>query len=132
MPGVGVTDAEQIFRLVASQRSLVAASVIIQLISAVLYVPALLGTASEAIFTVSVNCDPPAQALLGTASEAITGQIPGVKWSAGLLLVGATGSAADAVLHLLAYAMTAPGLDLATLIRVMAFMQGPACFCSRR
>jgi hypothetical protein len=29
------------------------------------------------------------------------------------------GSAADAVLHLLAYAMTAPGLD------TMAFMQGP-------
>jgi hypothetical protein len=35
------------------------------------------------------------------------------------------GSAADAVLHLLAYAMTAPGLDTGSLLRVMAFMQGP-------
>ena len=103
MPGVGVTDAAQIFALVASQRSLVAISVVLQLLSAVLYVPALLGMVSEAALV----------------------RIPAVRWGAGLLLVGAMGSAADAVLHLLAYAMTAPGLDLATLIRVMAFMQGP-------
>lgn len=103
MPGVGVTDAEQIFALVASQRSLVAASVVMQLLSAALYVPA----------------------LLGVVSDAEPGDVRAVRWGAGLLLVGAMGSAADAVLHLLAYAMTAPGLDQATLARVMAFMQGP-------
>ncbi len=103
MPGVGVTDAEQIFRLVASQRSSVAASVVIQLLSAALYVPA----------------------LLGIASDSELGGVPAVRRWAGISLLGAMGSAADAVLHLLAYAMTAPGLDLATLIRVMAFMQGP-------
>lgn len=103
MPGVGVTDAAQIFALVASQRSLVAISVVLQLLSAMLYVPA----------------------LLGIASEMETNRLSAARWGAGLLLVGAMGSAADAVLHLLAYAMTAPGLDLAPLIRVMAFMQGP-------
>jgi hypothetical protein len=103
MPGVGVTDAGQIFALVASQRTLVAASVVVQLLSAVLYVPA----------------------MLGVTSDVVLGSIPAVRKGAGALLVGAMGSAADAVLHLLAYAMTAPGLNLATLIRVMAFMQGP-------
>ncbi|MFN7944119.1 MAG: hypothetical protein U0Z53_01985 [Blastocatellia bacterium] len=102
MPGVGVTDAEQIFRLVAAQRPLVAASVVMQLISAVLYVPALLGIVSDAKLGVTA-----------------------ARRSAGLLLVGAMGSAADAVLHLLAYAMTMPGLEIRTLVRVMAFMQGP-------
>jgi hypothetical protein len=31
----------------------------------------------------------------------------------------------DAVFHLLAYAMTAPGLEARPLLQVMAFMQGP-------
>jgi hypothetical protein len=101
MPGVGVTDPAQIFQLVSSQRSLVATSVGLQLASAVLYVPALLG-------------------LLAAMPV-----VRGVRLGAGFLLVGAMGSAADAVLHLLAYAMTMPDLDPATLIRVMAFMQGP-------
>jgi hypothetical protein len=48
-----------------------------------------------------------------------------VRAAAGVLLVGAMGSAADAVLHLLAYAMTAPDVESASLVRVMAFMQGP-------
>lgn len=103
MPGVGVTDAEQIFELVGSQRLSVAVSVVVQLLSAVLYVPA----------------------LLGIASHAHLGSHPGVRVGAGVLLVGAMGSAADAVLHLLAYAMTAPGVEAPSLIRVMAFMQGP-------
>jgi hypothetical protein len=103
MPGVGVTDSERIFELVSSQRSLVAASVVVQLLSAVLYVPPLLGVVSDEEF----------------------GGLPAARWGAGLLLVGAMGSAADAVLHLLAYAMTAPGLDHRTLVQIMAFMQGP-------
>jgi len=35
------------------------------------------------------------------------------------------GSAMDAVFHLVAYAMTMPGLELSSLLKVMAFMQGP-------
>jgi hypothetical protein len=35
------------------------------------------------------------------------------------------GSAIDAVFHLLAYAMTMPGLEPSSLLKVMAFMQGP-------
>lgn len=103
MPGVGVTDAERIFVLVASQRPLVAASVGVQLLSAVLYVPA----------------------LLGLVANPELGSVPAVRKGAGLLLVGAMSSAADAVLHLLAYAMTAPGLERGPLISVMGFMQGP-------
>ena len=103
MPGVGVTDAAEIFALVTPRRGAVIASAALQLISAVLYVPALLGLAASAL-----------------------GDRPGVRWGAGVLLVGAMGSAADAVFHLLAYAMTGPDLDQPTLITVMRFMQGPA------
>src|SRR5262249_54207669 len=96
-------DARQIFELVASQRSLVACSVGAQLLSAVLYVPAALGVVAHGEMR----------------------RVPGARWAAGLLLVGAMGSAVDAVLHLLAYAMTEPGLQTGSLVRVMAFMQGP-------
>jgi hypothetical protein len=103
MPGVGVTDAAQIVNLVSHQRSSVLASVVTQLLSAALYVPALLG--------------------IGTAASGTS--TPGVRWGAGLLLIGAMGCAIDAVFHLLAYAMTMPGLETGSLLRVMAFMQGP-------
>jgi hypothetical protein len=103
MPGVGVTDAGEIFALVGSQRGLVAASVLVQLSSAVLYVPAMVGILS--------------QRKLAAAR--------GVRGAAALLLIGAMGSAADAVLHLLAFAMTAPGVDTHAMTPVMMFMQGP-------
>lgn len=103
MPGVGVTDARRIFDLVGTHRTWVACSVAAQLVSAVLYVPALVALVSD-------------PALAAARS---------IRIGAGLLLVGASGSAADAVYHLLAYAMTAPGLDLAALVPVMEFMQGP-------
>lgn len=103
MPGVGVTDSARIFELVGASRSSVAASVLVQLLSAVLYVPALLGIATDAHF----------------------GAAKGVRGAAGLLLVGAMGSAADAVLHLLGFAMTAPGVDRDAAIPVMQFMQVP-------
>ncbi len=102
MPGVGVTDPRRIFELVASQRSLVAASVVVQLLSAALYVPAMVGIVSDT--TLRRDCR--------------------VRWGVSLSLVGAMGSAADAVLHLLAFAMTAPGVDPGPMIPVMAFMQG--------
>jgi len=103
MPGVGVTDTDEIFRLVGAHRGRVLGSVVVQLVSAVLYVPALIGVASD---------------------ERI-GAATGARAGAALLGIGALGSAADAVLHLLAYAMTAPGLDAAALAPVMQFMQGP-------
>lgn len=103
MPGVGVTDATQIFNLVARQRSFVLCSVVTQLLSAALYVPALLG----------ISCR------MSERSDSA------VRWGAGLLLLGAMGCAIDAVFHLLAYAMTMPGLEPSPLLRVMAFMQGP-------
>jgi len=103
MPGVGVTDAAQIFDLVGRKRSSVMVSVVTQLLSAALYVPALLG----------IN-----RAMSGTSDS-------GVRWSAGLLLVGAMGTAIDAIFHLLAYAMTMPGLDRHSLLPVMEFIQGP-------
>ena len=100
MPGVGVTDSKEIFALVGSQRSMVMASVALQLLSAVLYVPALLTLVAE--------------------------RTPGdraVRLGAGILIVGAMGSAADAILHLLAFAMTTPGVNQDLMIPVMAFMQ---------
>jgi len=103
MPGIGVTDAATIFELVSQQRASVIVSVITQLLSSALYVPALLGICC-ATFDKSHNR---------------------LRWAAGFLLLGAMGSAMDAVFHLLAYAMTMPGLDRPALLRVMAFMQGP-------
>lgn len=103
MPGVGVIDPEEIFGLVSARRGCVAASVIIQLLSAVLYVPAMIG--------------------LLTKTE--LGTRPALRTAATLLLVGAMGSAADAVLHLLAFAMTAPGVETQAMVPTMAFMQGP-------
>lgn len=42
-----------------------------------------------------------------------------------LLLVGSAGSAADAVLHLVAVQMTAPGIEGAAVLAVMRWLQGP-------
>jgi hypothetical protein len=103
MPGVGVTDTHEIFRLVGDHRERVLASVVVQLVSAALYVAA----------------------VVGLASDARIGAARGIRARAVLLGIGAAGSAADAVFHLLAYAMTAPGLDPTALVPVMQFMQGP-------
>lgn len=103
MPGVGVTDAAKIFDLVARQRSSVLLSVVTQFLSAALYVPALLG----------ISCS------IDHTSD------PGGRWGVGLLLLGAMGCAIDAVFHLLAYAMTMPGVEPRSLLQVMTFMQGP-------
>ena len=103
MPGVGVTDPREIFALVSTQREWVAASVVVQLVSAALYAPALIGIVGDGVHR----------------------DVKAVRWAVVLLLVGAMGSAADAVLHLLAYAMTAPGVERESLVAVMAFMQGP-------
>jgi hypothetical protein len=102
MPGVGVTDPAAIFALVSAQRRSVATSVIVQLVSAVLYIPA----------------------LVGLVADPQLGPQRGVRAAAGLMSAGAMGSVADAVLHLLAFAMTAHGVDSHAMIPVMGFMQG--------
>jgi hypothetical protein len=101
MPGVGVTDAARIFELVGSHRAEVLASVVVQLLSAAAYLP---GAFALAI------AEPPARAIR-------TGCV--------LLAIGAAGSAADAIFHLVAFEMTAPGNPEGALVGVMRRLQGP-------
>jgi hypothetical protein len=103
MPGVGVTDAREILERVGRQPGAVRLSALLQLASAACYAPALL-------------------AVPGLAAAA--GR-RGFTAGAALLLVGAMGSAADAVFHLLAAEMVAPGVDRAAMLPVMERMQGP-------
>jgi len=98
MPGVGITDAQRIFELVGTHRAQVLASSLLQLASAACYAPALIG---------------------------VSAAHPPLRRGAALLLAGAMGSAADAVFHLFAYEMTAPGAAREALLPVMTRMQGP-------
>jgi hypothetical protein len=102
MPAVGITDTREIFEQVAAHRGAVSASARIQLISTLLYVAACVGVLR-----------------LPQAER------PAVRGGAAMLLLGAAGSTADAVIHLLAYEMTAPGVDRAAMIPVMERRQGP-------
>jgi hypothetical protein len=81
----------------------VRASVIAQLVSAACYAPALVGVARL----------PEAAGRRSLVAGAV------------LLLIGAMGSAADAILHLLAVEMVAPGIDRTAMVPVMERMQGP-------
>ena len=103
MPAVGITDTQEIFERVAADAASVRASVVVQLVSAACYAPALVGVARL-----------PEAARRGSL---VAGAV--------LLLIGAMGSAADAVLHLLAVEMVAPGIDRAAMAPVMERMQGP-------
>src|SRR5579859_6622492 len=103
MPGVGVTDAQEFLNLVAQQRPQVRLSAIVQLASAAAYAPALVGVAGW-----------------GQYRKSITIEVGAI-----LLLIGAMGSAADAIFHLVAYEMTAPDAAREALIPVLARLQGP-------
>jgi hypothetical protein len=102
MPGVGITDAGRIFELVGEHAARVRVSVAAQLLSAACYAPALVGI---------------------VATRRLRRQLA-VRAGAILLAIGAMGSAADAVFHLLAVEMVAPGVDRAAMLPVMARMQG--------
>lgn len=102
MPGVGITDSARIFELVGQHSARVRVSVIAQLLSAAAYAPALVGI---------------------VATRRLRRQ-RAVRAGAILLLIGAMGSAADAVFHLLAVVMVAPGIDRAAVLPVMEQMQG--------
>jgi hypothetical protein len=103
MPGVGVTDTRQILDRVALQRDAVWLSVVLQLVSAACFAPPLVTLAR-----------------LGYARGSVA-----LRLGALLLTIGAMGSAADAIYHLLAYYMTGPGMDDAALVPLMQKMQGP-------
>jgi hypothetical protein len=102
MPGVGITDAARILELVGQHSARVRVSVAAQLASAALYAPALVGI---------------------VATRRLR-RVLSVRIGAILLAIGAMGSAADAVFHLLAAEMVAPGVDRAAMLPVMARMQG--------
>jgi hypothetical protein len=102
MPGVGVTDTATIFALVGEHRPDVFASVVIQLVSAAAY-----GAGVVTYFAAQGSS--PRKAILAG----------GV-----LLAVGAMGSAADAVFHLVAYEMTAPAIPLDAVAPIMRRLQG--------
>lgn len=103
MPGVGITDTQTIFALVGQHRPQVMLSVGVQLLSAALYVLGVVGLLASA------RC---------VTSRAL-------RWGCGLLAVGALGSAADAIFHLVAYEMTAPGIRREAMVPVMQMLQGP-------
>lgn len=102
MPGVGITDAGRILELVGEHAARVRVSVAAQLLSAACYAPALVGI---------------------VATRRLRRQ-RAVRAGAILLSIGAMGSAADAVFHLLAAEMVAPGVDRAAMLPVMARLQG--------
>jgi hypothetical protein len=103
MPGVGITDARQILALVGTHRAQVFVSVTLQLLSAAAYAPGIAGV---------------------LLSDLARGSRL-VRVGAMLLLVGAMGSAADAIFHLVAYEMTAPGMVGDQLETMMRRLQGP-------
>ena len=67
-----------------------------------------------------------APAMLGLGRLATRVASKWLSWAAVLLLMGAMGFASDAIFHLLAYEMTAPGQQLSEMIPLMERMQGGA------
>jgi hypothetical protein len=102
MPGVGVTDPTRIFALVGAHRANVYASVVFQLLSAAAYAPGI-------------------AAILATTAPRPSGS---TLTGCVLVLIGAMGSAADSIFHLVAYEMTAPGIPLDAMVPVMRRLQG--------
>jgi len=103
MPLPGTRDTDRILALVASQRGAVLLSCVVQL-------------ASAAAWSVALVIAPGATDRRGRPAW----------WSgACLLVVGMAGSAADAIYHLVAYELTAPGVAGDTARLVMARVQGP-------
>ncbi len=102
MPGVGITDTATIFALVSAHRRHVLAAVVLPRLAAALYAPGL-------------------AAVLSTKAARHSW---GIRAGSTLLAIGAMGSAADAIYHLVAYEMTAPGIALETIAPVMRRLQG--------
>jgi hypothetical protein len=101
MPGVGVTDAAAIFERVGAHREAVRFSCLFHLLSAVCL--AIASTKIEISFPQRVD------------------QL--ARFAGSALAMGACGIAADAILHLVAFEMTAPGVDQAAMLPVMVQLQ---------
>lgn len=97
MPLPGTTDTAFILEQVEKTRGRVFWSVAVQILSSALFVPGLLG-----LFA--------ATSLRGSS---------GAFAAASLVGIGATGLAADAIYHLLAFEMTAPGVTREAMVPVM-------------
>ncbi len=101
MPDQGTADTLHILTIVKQNRSSVFYSVIIQIISSVMYIPAL--------FLLS-------KLISQLKTITLTGMV--------LLAIGAMGMCADAFFHLLAYFMTDNSINIqADVVKVMGFMQ---------
>lgn len=101
MPDQGTADTRHILTIVQQNRSSVYASVIIQIISSVAYIPAL--------FLLAAGMEKPGKMALAGAV---------------LLAIGAMGMCADAFFHLLAFFMTDAFITIqADIINLMTFMQ---------
>lgn len=101
MPDPGTTDANHILQIVKESRMNVLSSVIIQIISSVLYVIALFGLTRDFLASKKIK-------LIGVI----------------LLGIGALGLCADAFFHLLAFFMTDNSVNIQKdVVRTMKFMQ---------
>lgn len=103
MPLPGTADPAFILEQVGLTPDRVYGSVVIQLISSALFVPALLGLVSTTPLRGSGH---------GFAAATLFG-------------VGVTGLAADAIYHLVAYEMVLPGVTRDAMVPVMTRFQGP-------
>jgi hypothetical protein len=104
MPDPGTTDTEHILRIVKEQRDSVFNSVVVQIVSSVLYLVALFFLLQKSFEKTRIN---------------IAGII--------LLGIGAMGLCADAFFHLLAFYMTDRSVNIQQdIIAVMDFMQKDA------
>jgi hypothetical protein len=101
MPMPGTTDVAFILEQVAATPQRVWLSVAVQLVSSALFVPGLLAL---------VAADELRGSRLGFVAATLSG-------------VGATGFAADAIYHLLAYEMVQPGIERAAMVPLMARFQ---------
>ena len=97
MPLPGTTDTAFILEQVGATRERVFWSVALQLLSSALFVPGLLGLLAATPLRESVG---------GFVAASLVG-------------IGATGLAADAIYHLLAFEMTAPGVTREAMVPVM-------------
>jgi hypothetical protein len=101
MPDAGTNDAEHILKAVRDSRDSVWWSSVIHLLSSIAFVAGIVGA----------QTDPRA------ANSWIA------RWGAFLVLVGSLGVCADAFFHLMAYYMTAEGVDLGAVLEPMRLLQ---------
>lgn len=101
MPGVGITDTAEIFERVGANRGAVRVSALLHMLCA--FSLAIAAPSIAMLFPMRVRRM--------------------ARFAASALAAGACGIAIDALLHLVAYEMTAPGVDRAAMVPVMVQLQ---------